>query len=251
MAISLQHFIISRFNLGLFDKYEENIALEWMNYRLWLFDYFTYPSVVSQTNQNFVWIVLFDEKTPMLYRRIIKKYSRISPIYSKSTSVQDLAMKVVKRFIRPEVDYIITTRMDVDDMISKDFIQRVQFDMPKKDNFQLVFPLGYVFRLQDNVLMEREYLYNQFPSYIEKNSDNVKTVWFTQHNLLHKTAESKEGVRNRMWCWVLHDKNLCPASVPKNYLLPKVNVNLLQEQFVFNWRNYYEHFCNCRDRNQP
>jgi len=231
--MSFQHFIISRFNLGLYDRYEKEEALKWMDYRLKVFDCFTYPSIISQSNQNFIWLVLFDNKTSNFHRQIISKYLQIIPIYCKSTSIQDLSIEGVKSHLQSDTDYIITTRVDVDDIISRNFVERIQLESPKEDNVQLVFSLGYVLRLHDNILMEREYIYNQFPSYIERVTDDIRTVWFTQHNLMHKTAKTKIISQGRMWCWLLHKKNLCTASVPNNYKLPEIDIKILQNQFVF------------------
>ncbi len=234
--MKFQHIIISRFNLGLFGSHTKQDAENWMDYRLKIFDKYCYPSVASQTNQNFKWLILFDPDTPEKYKQIISKYEKVIPIYYKRTpcSLQILVMETIKQSINPDAEFIITTRIDVDDMISKDFVERTQIEMPMKHNTQLVFSLGYILRMHDNILMERKYVYNQFPSYIEKNTKDIKTVWFTSHGNIHKAedTETKIITTGRMWCWFLHDKNMSKYSVPDNYTLHEVNIQDLQETFI-------------------
>jgi len=230
--MSFQHLIISRFNVGLYPSEE---AASWMDYRLKIFDYYCYPSIASQTNQNFTWLVLFDSRTSEKHRKIISKYKKVTPVYyvRKPGSLQTIVKESIKKSVNPKAEFIITTRVDVDDMLNKDFVKETQIQMPKKDNVQLVFSLGYVLRLHPNILLEREYIYNQFASYIEKNSGNIKTVWFAAHGTIHKTAETKCINKDRMWCWTLHNKHLGRTSKIKNYRLKTVNVDLLQRQFVY------------------
>ena len=237
--MKFQHIIISRFNLSLYDCMSEQVAKVWMDYRITLFGSFCYPSIATQENQNFKWLMFFSDKTPEHYRQLISKYNRMIPIYCKEQGFDDIQMKgfvngYIKQFIDPDVEYIITSRVDIDDMISKDYIQSVQTEMPMIDNTNLVFSLGYVLDLSSKTLMERKYVYNQFPSYIEKNSDNFKTVWFTGHHLIHTSTETKIVEQGRRWCWILHDKNKHPDSVMKNYKGSVTDMKCLQNQFIFN-----------------
>jgi len=118
-------------------------------------------------------------------------------------------------------------------MLSKDYVQKVQTEIPMEDNIHLVFSKGYILDLLSNTLIERTYINNQFPSYIEKNSDNLKTVWFTGHHLIHKTVKTKIIEQGRSWCWILHNMNKHPGSKLKNYKGQIVNIKHLQKQFIF------------------
>jgi len=234
--MKFQHLIISRFNLSLYDLMSEEDANCWMDYRLTLFDSFCYPSIVNQINLNFKWIVFFSDKTPLSYRKRFCKYKKMIPVYCKEQSFDDIQKTIklwIKEFINLDAEYIITSRVDVDDMLSKDYVQGVQTEIPMEDNIHLVFSLGYILDLASKTLIERKYVNNQFPSYIEKNSDNLKTVWFTGHHLIHKSAKTKIVEQGRRWCWILHDKNKHPGSILKNYKGQIVDIKYLQKQFPF------------------
>ena len=139
--------------------------------------------------------------------------------------MQTIVKESIEKSINPKAEFIITTRVDVDDMLAKNFVQETQLQIPKKDNSHLVFSLGYVLQLHPNILMEREYTHNQFASYIEKNSGSIKTVWFVSHGTIHKTAKTKCIDKDRMWCWTLHKKHLGKESKIESYKFKKVDVD--------------------------
>ena len=41
--------------------------LNWLKHRYYLFETFCFPSILSQTNKNFKWLVFFDKDTPSEY----------------------------------------------------------------------------------------------------------------------------------------------------------------------------------------
>jgi hypothetical protein len=59
-------YITTRFNAALYSP-EAKIRIsadEWMQHRIRLFTRFTLPSIMSQSCQNFTWLVLVDRQTP-------------------------------------------------------------------------------------------------------------------------------------------------------------------------------------------
>ena len=80
--MSFHHFILTRFNLPLwqYDKHNRRIeGTKWLEKRLVLFESYCLPSVVGQSFQNFIWILLCDENTPLEYRERIKEYRKQCP----------------------------------------------------------------------------------------------------------------------------------------------------------------------------
>ncbi len=164
----LQHFLMTRFNLGLYpadmnqayrDKSGQAPATDpdkWMQDRLELFDKYCVPSVMSQSNKNFTWLVVFDPKTPSKFRERIERYRDdgvLVPLYAKSRCRDEArvvasvfsgkllrflhfeaalpaAQDYVTRRLDKWTEYIITTRLDNDDAIHSDFVRRVQDLVP-------------------------------------------------------------------------------------------------------------------------
>lgn len=135
----LHHFILTRFNLRLWshDKNGETInPASWLEERLQLFETYTLPSVKGQTCQDFTWVLLVDRDTPVDYRERMKAYREQCP--------QMVFIAVGKRYaaefarIFEEVvneqlkekdahagDLCLTTYLDNDDCLHKDYIQSV------------------------------------------------------------------------------------------------------------------------------
>ena len=69
------HFIITRFNLRIWQQDKNNIPThtsEWLEHRFELFEKYCLPSVENQTNKNFIWLCMFDKETPAPYKERIR-----------------------------------------------------------------------------------------------------------------------------------------------------------------------------------
>lgn len=86
--MTIQHFILTRFNLLLWNKDKEGHKVrskEWLEHRFALFERYCLPSIKSQTCQEFEWIVLIDSTTPERFKERIAEYQReckqLIPVY--------------------------------------------------------------------------------------------------------------------------------------------------------------------------
>lgn len=102
----MKHYLLTRMNKGYVGRVKN--PTEWLRYRMKLFEKYCLPSVQKQINQNFIWLLLFDKRTPDKYL----KYNGI--IFDD-----------VKNYIDKD-EWTITTRLDNDDMIHKKFIDKIQ-----------------------------------------------------------------------------------------------------------------------------
>ena len=78
----IQHFILTRFNLLLWNKDKEGGKVrttKWLEHRFSLFEKYCLPSILSQTCQDFEWIVLFDSMTPEKFMSKIAEYEKRCP----------------------------------------------------------------------------------------------------------------------------------------------------------------------------
>ena len=105
----VQHFILTRFNLYLWNKDKEGKKVrsrEWLEHRFGLFEQFCLPSIKNQTCQNFEWIVLFDSTTPTKFKERVKEWQKeclqLIPVYVDPKDGQHFAQifreEVVRRF---------------------------------------------------------------------------------------------------------------------------------------------------------
>ncbi|WP_339916365.1 glycosyltransferase [Yeosuana marina] len=236
-----KHIIITRFNLSERWKVDKskNLVLddEWLNDRYKLFVDFCFPSIKNQTCQNFEWWVYFDIKLGKKHKAINEKWNKEYPnfIPKYENSYNDFEANMPKdihqMIIAKNIRWVITTRLDNDDVFANDSIEKIQ----KIENFQemslLEFPLGYTLNLGDKSILRKktEYL-NPFISLVEKVYPDalIKSVYFNQHNKWEE-VEKKVISDIPQWIQIIHDKNISNQS---NGL--EVNPYDLQSRFKFN-----------------
>ena len=163
---------------------KETPSKEKMDIYYKIFKYYCLPSVVGQANKNFKWLILFDDLNTD--KELILKFNGFIPIFiTKFTSRQALFRDYILKIIKPETEYIITSRLDIDDTYHKHFVDLVQNAFIKNNkNRVLNIPCGCVRNIKTNKLGRVNWTFcNPFISLIEK-SDNIKTVCRIKHRLM-------------------------------------------------------------------
>lgn len=211
-----KHLLITRFNLKnpewkqLTKNNESLLDDSWMNERLELFANYCFPSVSNQTNQNFEWLLYFDISTSEIHKdqiaKIIGNKTNIKTFFIDGMPVfNESIIKYVEENISTE--YLITSRIDNDDCIHKDFINEIQKHFDKQDFLAIDNIEGYTLQIEPNfILGKKEHIFNPFISLIEKN-DQPKTVWHYVHNMWKKEPRLIHVTEKRLWLSVIHGKN--------------------------------------------
>ncbi|PHS63344.1 MAG: hypothetical protein COB12_09335 [Flavobacterium sp.] len=209
-----QHFLITRFNLKKTDwtTNKKNVPVlteEWHKNRFKLFTDYCFPSVDSQINKNFIWIVFFDTSTSETYRKVISllenKMPNFKPIFIDG---MDLFLPSIKEYIKDfDEEYIITTGIDNDDCISNTFIDEIQNKFNKQEFMLLDFVDGYTIQTQSEIKIGKKlHQYNPFISLFEKN-DNPKTIKNVSHRNWKKEKNIVQIRDVRIWSSVIHHEN--------------------------------------------
>lgn len=181
-----------------------------MNERLELFANYCFPSVSNQTNQNFEWLLYFDVSTSENHKdkiaKIIGNKTNIKTFFIDGMPVfNESIIKYVEENISTE--YLITSRIDNDDCIHKDFINEIQKHFKKQDFLAIDNIKGYTLQIEPNfILGKKEHIFNPFISLIEKN-DQPKTVWHYVHNMWKKEPRLIHVTEKRLWLSIIHGKN--------------------------------------------
>ncbi|MCM0589817.1 MAG: glycosyltransferase [Gloeotrichia echinulata DVL01] len=211
---NFQHFIITRFNVRVdYSNSRIGINPDWLTHRFKLFDKFCYSSLRGQSNQNFKWLIFFDSETPEEFKNKIQEYSKwqnIIPIYLDSEFTNRISRETVLNNLNNNVEYLITTRLDNDDAVSKQFVDLIQSSFKKQKFEFLNFTCGYV--LSNRKLYEFNYLNNPFMSLIERvnerNIDGFKTIVCGEHTKLSLMGKIEQVKTKPTWLQVIHDKNV-------------------------------------------
>lgn len=210
------HYLMTRFNLRNpnweVTKNNETLLTDvWMEDRMWLFESFCFPSVVAQTNKNFRWLLYFDETTPEKYRSrieaLVRNHDNIEVFYINGMPAFYPEIKKLIESRSSEKKFIISSRIDNDDTIHKDFINEVQKQFDSQEYQVIDIIKGYSLQIKPTVMLgKKEHIFNPFISLIEKN-DNPRTVWFNDHNIWKKETRVTQITNKRLWIAIIHEKN--------------------------------------------
>ncbi len=235
----MKHYLITEWNVDMID-------LEWLTERQVLFEKFTYPSVMSQINKDFTWVLVSDARTPDSFKKVLESYDAEvlyfnfdnynwqAPKYPDHGKAYMPSYQIMQRSIdleyisRPIIDYIgdqdtdfiITSRLDNDDAISVDHIDRINtaakllwsegcIDQHYNagDRFWLNFTRGYKW-CSENVYPVNS-LHSPFISFVESPVD-MKTTYQACHTTANDTKYPLVNIKQGQptWMQVIHGKNL-------------------------------------------
>jgi len=228
-----EHIIITRFNI----KHEEwknkvrNTNWEkWMKERVKIFKKYCSPSVANQSTNEFVWLVCIDPNTKDKYRKsILEEKSKSKSIEVIEVDSLKSLTKDVKSYIlnNVEEEFVITSRLDNDDAIEKNFVKDIQDMFDKQSYKPISMAKGFQLILgEENRLRKINTPNGPFMSLIESVSGSMKTVYGKKH---YEWNDSLTKIVNDepRWIQVIHRKN-----VSNRESLGKIVTNLdLQEKY--------------------
>jgi len=213
---NVQHFILTKFNQGLYteplrDKTGQKIQRDqWMKQRLALFEKYCLPSIINQVNQEFTWLLLLDPQTPKKYLRRLARYK--NAYHNIRLCLGGWFDSHLKRMIKQGTKFLITTRIDNDDALHQKAIRYIQNSF-RQQELQLVgFPLGYHLE-GDRLYLNKSGSYS-FLSLIEKvrrvdGRLQIKTVRCPHHLRFYKTSKIRFLKPDTpMWLQIIHGRNL-------------------------------------------
>ncbi len=209
------HFVVTRFNLRSSAAVTgKALDVKWLESRFELFDRFCWPSIKGQTQQNFKWLVLFDEGTPEVIRQRIANYAaqfpNFTPVYLAPGTEHSGKTAVAKVLGGNLPDVLITTRLDNDDGIALDYVEHVQRYANATIPTVVEFPVGYIW-CNDRLYRDRQ-PHNAFTSLVEPLKARATTAFTTIYSGSHTEVENLGKVEivsdQPGWLQVVHGGNL-------------------------------------------
>jgi len=178
------HVLITRFNVRIQWQYTfRGCDPDWLAERFRLFDRYCFPSVVAQTNANFVWLVFFDAETPEPFRSRLHQYAQFEPfqpIFVREFS-RDVFREALAGLGYLDRPFLITSRLDNDHALARDYIDRVQKAFTPQDRTFINFPTGLI--LRHGALFQGRDPHSHFVSLIEKSQDAL-TVYVNHSRIM-------------------------------------------------------------------
>lgn len=180
--MNYSHFIITRFNLRFSDNTWEKDRLgnqvltdEWLAYRIELFIKYCLPSVLNQTSRNFLWLLYFNTGTNetiiQQFRELEKSHNNLIKIIMANgyDDFMERYCNDVLSFCPDNNRYVITTRLDNDDIVHKDFIKKIQERFCEQQFMAINFVKIMMLNPDKNNKLFIDYSFsNHFISVIEK-----------------------------------------------------------------------------------
>ena len=207
MNALFKHILLTEFNIKADDDPGYRLDTKWLDHRFRLFEQYCLPSVKGQSNHDFTWLVLFDRRTAAPYRTRIENHAswrNLVPLYLDD-DWEDTFCDEVRRHLPEGATHLITSRLDNDDALSRDFIKTIQDSFRGQDREVMIFPRGYV--LSGGRLYLFEYPNNPFATLVER-IDGFRTVFCADHDLLRQVAPVLDLPGRPSWLQVVHDRNL-------------------------------------------
>jgi len=200
-----RHLILTRFNVKI-PEYDAPSA-EWLEHRCGLFERFCLPSLQSQSNLDFDWLLFCDKVSPGSLRERIQKYSKWSNVRAvfiegnfTQAAVQLAVADCAKGFT-----HLITTRLDNDDAICRSFVEVIQSRFCGQDFEFLNFTNGYIWH--NGKVYAGQHPTNSFISLVEK-TEKMSTVFCGNHMRLNQLGPIRQIEQPAGWLQVVHARNL-------------------------------------------
>ena len=223
MKKPFNHFVITRFNLkqNIWKKDRTGAKVnneEWLKDRYALFEKYCYPSLKNQSEQNFKWLVYFDEDTPEYFKlkneQLHQKYSNFNAIYVKDfkTFEQELSNQI-KKYIEVKKDYLITSRIDNDDCFHREAVKVIQNHFAEQNNTIIDLCNGLSLQTENGfkLSIKRNVQSGPFISLIERatvENANFITVYDREHNHWIGDAEFININSGYYWLQIIHGRNI-------------------------------------------
>lgn len=196
------HYILTRYNVGLYSDNPYNIENPdgWMLLRI--FKFLDCLDSVKRQKGEFKWVVFIDKNTPYLY---------VEPLLAMSKEYRNLFQVTVippNMWIPNESEWILTTRLDNDDILEPDFVETVQAQFCEREGVIDVEGRQYDTATGKYYTVDRRYPNSPFITLVEKGA-NPKTVFHKTHTDLHKDYKWSAYVKGKpLYTQVIHGNNL-------------------------------------------
>lgn len=211
MERKIRHVILTRFNVASPGR-EHSIRLRqgWLDGRFELFERYCLPSVQMQSNQDFEWIIFFDEQTPEKYRKEISRLQSIFPfkaVYTGLFRMKEIVPQIFGSDSKSE--WLLTTRLDSDDVLAVDFAERLRNSLQELRPMVINFPDGVILSVgETNRLYRTQDDSNPFASLLEPTGDKIKTIWGENHVDIQKLADVVQLQGPPAWLQLVHGANV-------------------------------------------
>jgi hypothetical protein len=209
------HLVITRFSVRFADA-AEPFPEAWLDDRLRLLEAYCLPSLAAQTCSGFTWLLLCDESTPGAHvERLTALTKEVGGSAVIRTSTARSSLPAVLAHLDPAADVLVTTRLDSDDAVAVDFVERVQsyltaFRALRSETLLLNFSQGRTLDTRAAALYDSFQPQGPFLSLFERlgPAAEPRTVYSGNHGRLSQEHPLQIDASGPAWLQVVHGQNV-------------------------------------------
>jgi hypothetical protein len=206
------HVVITRFSVRL-SAATPPPSNEWIESRFPLLEAYCLPSLIQQTRRDFTWLLLVDRTTPDWATERLREYAATAPfpveVLAFAPEEPGALGEYVGSLAPVETEMLITSRIDSDDAVSLDYIERTRLvadSVPPGTCLAIVFTQGY--ELDHGRLYWRPFPRSPFASLCEPMTAHPHTVMDAEHEEIDTLAPVREERGAPSWIQVIHGDNV-------------------------------------------
>jgi hypothetical protein len=218
-----RHFLITHFNAPRSDQ-KHNAdgvpidrdgnpvrTVEWLDHRFMLFERYCLPSILGQTNQDFLWFIRYDPEAPGdcggRLERYAAAYTNLRPIPWRTWYATAIEREM--RASSPDIECVVTTRIDNDDAYHPEAMADVRRNVRPGTTEFIRFQTGYTYEHASGLAMQRESPLGPFLSFVEHpRREPLRTVSRFSHHDVDRFAPVRHLSGVPRWVQVVHERNL-------------------------------------------
>lgn len=204
------HLLITRFNITVEFASGRNLDRAWLQERIRVFKRYCRPSVRRQSSQSFEWLILVHPATPQWVRTALTDdgawNGRVYIVESARVSPAAIVQEWWRSARSKSARWVITSRLDSDDALSRNYLQLVQDQFDRVSCF-VRFPYGATYDDQSgSVGMYRDRTC-PFLSLIEPATKDIRTVYCRPHDVIGPREAIQVG-EQFSWLQIIHRHNV-------------------------------------------
>lgn len=213
---SHHHVLITLFNIRYSLSSDLDGLANWTDERFPIFEKYCFPSIKAQSNQDFDWLIIIDSSTKKeqrsRLRNLIDQRPRTFIIEYEDWDSIEIPINDWIQTKHPKLKHLITSRVDNDDVLHQDFINKVRNIADSQEEECLInFTNGYCMQLrkENHLLYEFNFLDNSFMSFVEPMQIPLKTIRKYNHDCWpQETIRLNEVTDVPLWMQLIHGKNV-------------------------------------------
>lgn len=225
----IAHFVITLFNLALWDADKHNSPTRtraWLDSRCELFELYCLPSMAAQHGLTVepVWLVMFDSSTPDDVRRRIARWKQqcptLTPLFFTADEVKgftgrstgrrvDFITDAIADHLPADAGWIITTNLDNDDSLADDTLARIQQSVIRHPSQRVISLVnGWQYFPDRRAAISMTYPHNHFLSLVEACGSTPVTVESMSHRRARALFDVEDIEGEPGWLEVVHGGNV-------------------------------------------